>query len=128
MNGQVEVTWQTLRTISHSIMVHTQVSDKYIQFSFMYTTDNIFLVLTIKHLVNQDGKPTTLNKLETGTKPSESNPRLLFFPNVVQRATAHVDTKALKMCHKPQNNFVVSFLEYHNIKKGASFAYLLHGM
>ena len=27
MNGQVEVTWQKLRTITYSIMVHTQVSD-----------------------------------------------------------------------------------------------------
>ena len=25
MNGQVEVTWRTLRTISHSLMVHTRV-------------------------------------------------------------------------------------------------------
>ena len=33
MNGQFEVTWQKLRTISHSIMVHKWVSDKYIHFS-----------------------------------------------------------------------------------------------
>ena len=25
MNGQVEVTWITLRTIAHSLMVHTKV-------------------------------------------------------------------------------------------------------
>ena len=29
-------------------MVHAQVSDKYIHFSLMYTTDNILHVLTIK--------------------------------------------------------------------------------
>ena len=45
MNDQVEVTWQTLRTISHSIMVNAQVSDKYIHFALMYTTDNISPVL-----------------------------------------------------------------------------------
>ena len=35
MNGQVEVTWRTLRTISHSIMVHAWVSDIYIHFALM---------------------------------------------------------------------------------------------
>ena len=35
MNGQVEVTWWTFWTISHSIMVHTQVSGEYIHFLLM---------------------------------------------------------------------------------------------
>ena len=34
----------------------------------MYTTDNIFPVIPIKHLVIQDGEPTTPNKLETVTE------------------------------------------------------------
>ena len=76
MNDQVEVKWQTLRTISHSIMVNAQVSDKYIHFALMYTTDNISPILPIKHLVNQDGEPTTPHKLETGTKFSLSNLRV----------------------------------------------------
>ena len=66
MNDQVEVTWWTLQTISHSIMVHTRVLDKYIHFALMYTTDHIFPVLPIKHLIKQYGKPTTTHKLETG--------------------------------------------------------------
>ena len=70
INGQVEVTWQTLRTITRLIMVHTWVYDKCIHFSIMYTTDHIFTVLPIKHLVNQDGEPTTPHKLATTTKPS----------------------------------------------------------
>ena len=32
INGQVEVTWQKLPTITHSIMVHARVSDKRIYF------------------------------------------------------------------------------------------------
>ena len=56
-------------------MVHARISDEYIHFSFMYTTDSIFPVLTIKHLVNQDGEPTTPHKLETVEKPSDSNLR-----------------------------------------------------
>ena len=68
MNGQVEVKWQTLQTIAHSIMVHARVSDEYIHFSLMYTPANILTVLQIKHLVNQDGEPTMPHKLATGTK------------------------------------------------------------
>ena len=41
MNGQVEVTWRTLQSISHSIMVHARVSDKYIYIALMYMTDHI---------------------------------------------------------------------------------------
>ena len=59
-------------------MVHAQVSDKYIHCAVMYTTDNIFPVLPIKHLVNQCGEPNMPQKLVTGTKPSVSNPRVLF--------------------------------------------------
>ena len=40
----------------------------------MYTTDHIFTVLPIKHLVNQYGGPTTPHELATGTKPSVSKP------------------------------------------------------
>ena len=58
MNGQVEVTWRTLRTVAHALMVHSRVPEVYVHFAFMYTTDNIFLVLPIKDLINKDGDPT----------------------------------------------------------------------
>ena len=70
MNGQVEVTRQTLRTITHSIMLHAWVSDEYINVKLMYMTDNILPVLPTKHLVNHDDEPTTPHKLKTGTKHS----------------------------------------------------------
>ena len=35
MNFQVEVTWQTLKNIAHSIMVHAWVSDEYTHFALM---------------------------------------------------------------------------------------------
>ena len=72
MNLQVEVTWRTLRTVAHSLMVHARVSEAYIHFSLMYTTDHIFLVLPIKYTINKDGDPTTPHKLATCTKPSVS--------------------------------------------------------
>ena len=71
----------------------------------MYTTDHIFPVLSIKHLVKQDGEPTTPHKLTTGTKPSVSNLCILFFTYVLQKATAHVDTKSVNMLHQSQKGF-----------------------
>ena len=73
MNGQVEVTWRTLRTVAHTLMVHARVPEVYVHFTLMYTTYHIFPVLPIKDLINEDGDPTTPHKLATGTKPSVSH-------------------------------------------------------
>ena len=105
MNGQVEVTWRTLRTIPHSLMVHTRVLEACMHFVLMYTTDHIFPVLPIKYLINKDGYLTTPFKLATGTKHSVSHLRVLFFPYVVRKATTHVGTKTLSMRHQAQNCF-----------------------
>ena len=59
MNGKVEVTWRTLRTIAYSLMVHDRVPEIYIHFALMYTTDHIFPVLPKKDLINEDVDPTT---------------------------------------------------------------------
>ena len=59
MNGQVEVTWKTLRTIAQYLMVHARVLEAYINFGLMYTTYHIFTVLPIKDLINKYGDPTT---------------------------------------------------------------------
>ena len=99
MNRKVKVTWRTLRRIAHSLMVHARVSEAYIHFALMYTTDHIFLVLSIKYLINKDGDPTTTFKLATGTKLSVSHLSVFFCPCVVRKATAHVDKKALNMRH-----------------------------
>ena len=58
MNGQVEVIWRTLRTMAQSIMVHARVSEAYIHFALMYTTDHIFTVPIIKDMINEDGDLT----------------------------------------------------------------------
>ena len=78
MNGQVEVTWRTLHTFAHALMVHARVPEVYVNFALMYTTDHIFLVLPIKDLINEDGDQTTPHKLATGTKPSVSLLRVIF--------------------------------------------------
>ena len=56
--------------------MYAQVSGEYINFALMYTTYHIFSVLSVKHLINQDGEQTRPHKLATGIKPSVSNLRV----------------------------------------------------
>ena len=76
----------------------------------MYTTDHIFPVLPIKDLINKDDDLTTPHKLATGTKPAVSHLHVFFCSCVVRKATAHVGTKALKMCHQVQKIFCGIFV------------------
>ena len=115
---QVEVTWRTLRTVAHALMVHARVMEVYVHFALMYRTDHIFLVLPIKYLINKDGNTTTPHKLATGKKPSVSHLRVLFFPCVVRKATAHVDTKTLNMRHQAQKGFRGIFVCIPEHQKG----------
>ena len=118
MHGQI--------VVPHSIMIHARVSEEYIHFSLMHTTDNISPILSIKHLVNQYDEVNTPHKLETGTKPSVSNLRVLSCPCVLRKSYAHVDTKTLNMRHQSKTFFGVCLLEFSNIKNGSSSMYLLH--
>ena len=94
-----------MHTVAHSLMIHARVPEVYVHFALMYTTDHIFPVLPIKDIINEDGDPTTPHKLATYTKPSVSHLRVLFCPYVVQKATAHVETKMLNMRHQAQKWF-----------------------
>ena len=84
----------------------------------MNTTDPIFLVISIKFLINEDGDPTTQFKLETGTKPSVSHLNVLFCPCVLWKATAHVGTKTLNMSHQAQKGFCGTFVGITQHQKG----------
>ena len=92
--------------------------DRYIHFALRYTTHHMFPVLPIKHLINQDGEPTTSQKLTTVTKPSVSNIKVLFCPYVARKATAHIDGKALNMRHQPQKGFWGIFIGITQKQKG----------
>ena len=118
MNRQVEVTWRTLRTVAHALMVDARVPEVYVHFALMYTTDHIFLVLPIKDLINEDGDPTTPHKLATGTKPSVSHLRVFFCPCVVRKTTAHVEKKTLNMHHQAQKGFHGIFVGIPEHQKG----------
>ena len=99
-------------------MVHARVPEICVYFALMYTTDHIFTVLPIKDLINEDGDPTTPYKLATGTKPSVSHLPVLFFPCVVRKATAHVETKTLNMRHQAQKGFRGIFVGIPQHQKG----------
>ena len=118
MNGQVKVTRRTLRTILHSLIVHARVSEVYIHFELMYTTDHIFLVPPIKDMINEDGEPTTSFKIATDTKHSVSHLCVLFCPYVVRKSTTHVEKKALNMCHQAQKGFSSIFVGISQHQKG----------
>ena len=96
------MTWRMLRTVAHSLMVHSGVTEAYVHFALMYTKDNIFPVIPTKYLINEDGDPSRPYKLATDTKPSVSHLRVLFCPCVVRKSMAHVETKTLNMCHQAQ--------------------------
>ena len=118
MSGKVEVTWITLRTVAHSLMVHARFLEVYINFALMYTTDHIFPVLPIKDLINEDGDPTTPHKLATGTKPLVSHLRVLFCPCVVRKDTTHSGTQTLNMRHQAQKGFRGIFVGILEHQKG----------
>ena len=66
-----------------------------------------FPVLPIKDMINKDGEPTTPFKIVTCKKPSVSHLRVLFFPCVIRKSTAHVDKNSLNMCHQAPKGFRV---------------------
>ena len=69
-------------------------------------------------MINEDGDLTTPFKLSTGTKPSVSHLRVLFFPCVVRKSTAHVKKKALNMRHQAQKGFSGIFVGITQHQKG----------
>ena len=109
---------RTYCTIAHSLIIHARVLEAYINFALIYATCNIYLVIPIKDLINKESNPITPFKLVTGTKPSVSHLRVLFFPCVVWKATAHVGTKALNMRHQAQKGFCGIFAGIPQNQKG----------
>ena len=65
-------------------------------------------------MVNHDSDPTVPYNLVTSTKPSVSNIRVLFFPCVVQKSTAHVSRKTLNMNNKSPKQ--LGYLHWNSIK------------
>ena len=99
-------------------MVHTIVSEDFINFTLIYTADHVFPVLPTKDLIDNGGKPTMTFKLLTGTKNSKSRLRVLVCPCVGRKSTAHVIAKLLNMCHQAQKVFCGIFVGIPKHQKG----------
>ena len=99
-------------------MGHARVPEVSVHFVLTYATDHIFPVLPIKDLINEDGNPTMTHKLATGTKPSVSHLHVLFFPCVVRKSTAYIETKTLNMRHQAQKGFRGIFVGIPQHQKG----------
>ena len=110
INGQVEVTRITLRTITQYLMVHTTVLEAYNHFTSIYTKDHIFTVIPIKDMKNKYGNQNTSFKIATGKQPSVSHLRALFFPCGVRKATLHVYKKTINTCHQAQKGLCRIFV------------------
>ena len=76
------------------------------------------MVIPIKELINKDREPTTTCKLATGVKYSVPHLRVLFFPWVVRKSTAHFGTNALNMRHQVQKVFRSIFVGIPLHQKG----------
>ena len=98
--------------------MNTQVPNENTHFSLMYTTHHKFTVLSVKHLVNQEGEPLRHKKLASGKKPSLSNLHVFFFLCGAGKATTNVDTNMLNMHHQPQWGFLVIFIGTTQHQKG----------
>ena len=79
---------------------------------------HISLILLIKDLINEYSNPTTQLKLTTSRKPLISHLHVLFCPGVLQKATAHVGTKPLKIHHQAQKVFWGIFVGIPQHQKG----------
>ena len=118
MNGKVEVTQRTLRTVAHSLTEHAIFPEVYIHFALMDTIDHIFPVLPIKDMINRDGNQTMPHKLATVTKPSVSHLRVLLCPCVLQKSMVHVETKTLNTRYQAQKGFCGIFIGITEHQKG----------
>ena len=80
-------------------------------------THHIIPVLPIMHLVNQDGEPTTTQKLATSTNPPVSKFTFSILC-VVQKFTSGIEGKALKMRHQSEKDFWSTFIGIPQRQKG----------
>ena len=125
MNGQVEVNWRTLRTVAHSIMVHARVPEVYVNFTLMYTTNQIFPVLPIKDLINEDGDLTTPHKIATGTKPSVHIYTCYFVYVLYEKLRRTLRQRRQTCVIKCKKGFAVSSLGFQSIIKDILCTYPL---
>ena len=81
MNGLAERTWQSLRELAFSMMVHAQVGDEFYDYALQHSW-KVFNCLPIRGQ-RIKGRPATPFEMFLGFKPSLSKFKVLFCPVVV---------------------------------------------
>ena len=79
-NGVAERTWQSLKALAFSMMLHARVDWPFLHFALMHAC-RVFTVLPVRDL-HSAGRPTTPHEPWFGNKPDLSKFRVLFCPAV----------------------------------------------
>jgi hypothetical protein len=86
-NHLAERTWQTISSISRSLLVHARLPDTF-WFQALCYAAHIFNILPVHGLKNQEEYPSTPHELFFGTKPCILSYRVFGCPSVLCRWTA----------------------------------------
>ena len=81
MNGLAERSWESIRELAFSMMVHAHVGDEFYDFALDQAW-KVFNCLPIKGL-EKDGRPTTPFELFYDCKPNLSRFRVMFCPVIM---------------------------------------------
>ena len=91
-NHFVERTWQSLRKLAQSMLVHARLPDMYMYHALLHAC-HVFNVLPLKDLVTSDGIITTPYELFVGSKPRVSHFRAFGCPCIAKKWTISVNVK-----------------------------------
>jgi hypothetical protein len=89
-NHFAERTWQSLRKLAQSMLVHARLPDMY---HALLPACHVFTVLPLKDLVTSDGIIETTYELFMGSKPKVSHFRVFGCPCIAKKRTNSVDGK-----------------------------------
>jgi len=91
-NHFAERTWQSLRKLAQSMLVHARLPDMYMYHALLHAC-HVFNVLPLKDLVTGDGIITTPYELFVGSKPRVGHFRVFGCPCIAKKWTISVHGK-----------------------------------
>jgi len=91
-NHFAERTWQSLRKLAKSKLVHTRLPDMYMHHALLHVC-HVFNGLPLKDLVTSDGVITTPCELFVGSKPKVSRFRVFWCSCIAKKWIISVDDK-----------------------------------
>jgi len=117
-NHLVECTWQTTSTIAHTLLVHAKLPDTFWYHAMVYATD-IFNVLPVRGMKNEQYCPATPYELFFSEKPSIAHVRVFGCPTVVRQWV----TKQSSQGKQTERDIHGIFLGFNANNKGYNMIY-----